>query len=373
MAEPGDTRDRDRTVALRDRWRRMSGTALVLLPVCFLFLYGLVWHVLIRHRLGFDDRLFISVGQGVLSHGYPFETIHAASGVPFYDHTPLFAYLLTLPAALADPFGLEVAVTAGQAMSAVFGLATVILAFLVCRDVRGTVSGVVAAVLIATNPFFLKLSWVMHMEVPMAFFLVLGMYFLVHRRLLWAGLAIAAAVMLKEHALGFWLVAGGYVLVRHGWRAALPVTLPTVVALAAWGIAAYLIDEHQFRKVLNRWLISAGGENPINPRFQVPVRRWILTIARDTVGPPLAGITIVAMAAALARRTRVPVIAVVPIAYSALAIVASFAIHLKEERWLIGVIPMAALATGLLVDWGAVARGLARRDVRRSERGALRS
>ena len=44
-----------------------------------------------------------------------------------------------------------------------------------CRDLRGTVSGVVAAVLVATNPYFVGLSWVMHMEVPMAFFIVLGL------------------------------------------------------------------------------------------------------------------------------------------------------------------------------------------------------
>ena len=355
-------------------WSRVPATALALLPVCFLFLYGIAWYVLIRHRLSFDDRLFLSVGHGVLGHGYPIETIHDPGGVPFYDHTPLFSYFVALPAALESLFGPELAVTVGRAMSALFGLGTVIVAFLVCRDVRGTVSGVVAAALVAINPFFLHLSWVMHMEVPMAFFIVLGLYLLVHERLLWAGLAIAAAVMLKEHALGFWLVAGGYVLVRRGWRAALPVALPSAIAFAAWGLVAYLIDQRQFRFVLDRWLDSAGGQSAANPRFHVPLRQWILAVGRETVGPALGGMTLLAMATALVRRTRVPAVAIVPLAYSALAIAASFMFSLKEDRWLIAVIPMAAVAVGLLVDWGAAAGWLARRDAREDDPGvALRA
>ena len=117
------------------------------------------------------------------------------------------------------------------------------------------------------------------MEVPMAFFLVLGLYLLVHRRMLWAGLAIAVAVMLKEHALGFWLVAGVYVLLLHGWRAALKVAVPSVVAFVAWGIVANQISHHQLEVVLNRWLNSAGGESTVNRQFHVRLRAWIRTIA----------------------------------------------------------------------------------------------
>ena len=43
----------------------------------------------------------------------------------------------------------------------------------------------------------------------------------------------------------------------------------------------------------------------------------------------------------------------VPIAYAIIAIAASFAIRLKEPRFLIAVIPMSAVAIALLVDWDA--------------------
>ena len=356
--DPGTTRGTG-----RDRWARIPPTAIVLIPVCILFLFGLAWR-LPEHKALFDDRLFISVGHGVLSHGYPFETFHTPAGLPFFDHTPLFSYFLTVPAIVDSLFGFEAGVLTGRAISAVFGLATVILTYYVCRDVRGTVSGVVAAVLLATNAYFVRLSWIMHMEVPMAFFLVLGLYLLVHRRMLWAGVAIAVAVMLKEHALGFWLVAGVYVLLLHGWRAALKVAVPSVVAFVAWGIVANQISHHQLEVVLNRWLNSAGGESTVNRRFHVRLRAWIRTIAATIVGLPLGGMTLVAMGVALVRRRPVPAIAAVPLAYAALAIGSSFLIHLKEERWLTAVVPMLAIAVGMLVDWGAVARWLTLRDVR---------
>ena len=346
----------------RDRWEGVSTTVVILLPICALLLLGSPY--LFRGYQGLDDRLFISAADGVLTHGYPFETIHYATGLPFFDHTPLFPYLLFGPALVDNVFGLHAAVILGRLITALFGLGTVVLAYLVCRDVRSPVSGVVAAVLVASNPYFVRLSWVMHMEVPMAFFLVLALYCLVHERMLLGGIAIATAVMLKEHALGFWLVAGAYVLLWRGWRSALRVVLPSIVAFGGWLLAAYAIDRHQFGVVVDRWANSVGGKptgvDIRNPRFSVTWPHWALTVARDVVGLPLGGITLVTMAVALARRAPVPAIVAVPLAYSAITIASSFLIHLKEPRWLIAVIPMTATAVGILVDWGAVAGWLSR-------------
>ena len=364
-ARPRDRRRNALARTLRHASTRIPRTAMILLPVCFLYLFGIAWQVVATHYGGggFDNQIFISVGQGTLSHGYPFETFRDASGRPFFDHTPLFAYFLLLPGAIADAFGLPWGVVAGRVISAGFGLATVLLAFVVGRDVRGTVSGFVAALLVATNLYFVSLSWVMHMEVPMAFCMVLALYFLVHERMLTAGIAIAASVMLKEHALGFWLVASAYVVVWRGWRAALRVALPSAVALAIWGIAAYQIDHRELAGVLRRWQISIGGQNPVNPRFQITLRDWLITVGRDIIGPQLGGLTIVALAVAMVRGHPAPRIVVIPLAYTALAVAASFLLHLKEDRWLTGVIPMAALAVAMLVDWAAVVRWLGLGDL----------
>ena len=344
--------------SLRAWLARLPPTVLILIPICSLLLLGAP--NLLRSVDSFDNRILISAAHGVLTHGYPFETVHTDAGRAFYDHTPLYIYVLTLPAVIDDLLGLSAAVATARLISAAFGVATVVVVYLVCRDVRGPVSGVVAATLVAGNVLFERLSWVIRMEMPMAFCLVLALYLMVRERWLWAGLAIAVAVMFKEHALGFWLVATGYGLLRHGWRPAVLIGLPSVVALAGWAAVAYAIDPRQFEFVLDRWLRSAGGDIPGNERMTLTWQAWTLVVMRDAIGSLLGGISVIAAALALVRRAPVPAIVAVPIAYAVLATAASYLIHLKEERWLIAVIPMAAIAVGLLVDWGALARWVTR-------------
>jgi 4-amino-4-deoxy-L-arabinose transferase-like glycosyltransferase len=368
---PQDRETAPRGFTRAGSWLLARPDILVLLPLCGLFLYGIARQAIARQALTFDDTLFINIGHGVLTHGYPFETVHTPDGLPFYDHTPLFSYFLVPPAMIDSAFGLDTAVVSGRLMSAAFGLATLVLAYYACRDVRGMTAGVVAGLLIATNPYFLQLSWIMHMEAPMAFFMVLGLYLVLHHRSWQAGLAIAVAVMLKEQALAFWLVAGIYVLLVRGWREMLKVAVPSAVALLAWGIAAYLISESQFRVVLNRWLSSAGsGANLPDPRYHIRWRRWLEIVTFRTIGAPFGAAVVLAIYA-LVRRRPTPGIAFVPFAYAVVAIVASFLIRLKVESWLLAVIPMCAIAVGMLVDWRAIGAWLTRVDGGRQADGSL--
>ena len=57
----------------------------------------------------------------------------------------------------------------------------------------------------------------------------------------------------------------------------------------------------------------------------------------------------------MVRRATIPPIAIVPIAYVVLAIASSYVIKLKEPRYLIAVVPMAALIVALIVDWTRLA------------------
>jgi 4-amino-4-deoxy-L-arabinose transferase-like glycosyltransferase len=325
---------------------------------CLLFLYGLAWEIAAPRRTSYDEHLFLRVAHGVLGTGAPM----LGPGSYFFDHTPLYTYLIAPVVALADLVGGH-EVLLGRGVSAVFGLGTVILVFLTARAVRGTLAGVIAAVLVAANPYFVQFSWTIHMEVPMCFFMVLAVYLIVRRRFLRAGLAIAVAVLLKEIALGLWLVLALYVLAVAGWRKAVAVGLPNVVGFAAWVAIAWSLDATHAREVMvGRWLNSVGGKSSWDKRFSIPLRVWIETITRTVVGPllgvALAGSSIVAVV----RRRQVPPITWPLLAYCAIAIGVTFAIHLKEDRWLTGVIPIGALAVGIVVDWHAVADALRRMD-----------
>jgi hypothetical protein len=83
---------------------------------------------------------------------------------------------------------------------------------------------------------------------------------------------------------------------------------------------------------------------------------WLKTIADDIVGPVVLMGLAAAAALAAERRQRLVAIAWIPLAYVLLAVGSSFVIRLKEPRYLIAVVPMAALLVGLLVDWGRVFR-----------------
>jgi hypothetical protein len=208
--------------------------------------------------------------------------------------------------------------------------------------------------LVALNPFFATYSWFIRMEVPLCFFLVLGLYLLIHERFLLAGMAIAVAVMLKEIALAFWLVAMVYVFFRRGIRAAASAGVPTVVALVAWLAYAAWIGEGQLRYTIDRWFGSTVGADIADRRLHIGLYTWAQTVVGQVIGPVLIFAGGAAAGLAVVWRRPIPPIVIVPIAYALIAIIASFLIRLKEPRFLIAVIPMSALAIALLIEWDDV-------------------
>lgn len=334
------------------RRRSILQALAILIPIA-VFLALELYQIRLHRPADYDEHIFQDVGAAILRTGMPIRSYGIAQPAPFFDHTPLYVYFVAVLTSLGQD-----TLTLGRIASLACGLGTVVLVFLVARDVRGTASGFVAAMLVAANPFFAELSWFLRMEVPLCFFLALALYALLHERFFAAGLAIAVAVMLKEIALAFWLVAAAFVLVRHGWQRALTVGLPSVVAFVAWLAYAWMLSAGQFAGTMNRWFNSASGDVQVNdPRFRVARLAWLKTIADEIVGPLLLMGLAAAGAIAVERRKRLVPVAWIPLAYVLLAVASSFVIRLKEPRYLIAVIPMAALLVGLLVDWGGVFRG----------------
>jgi len=334
------------------RRRSILQVLAILIPIG-IFLALELYQIRLHRPADYDEHIFLDVGASILRTGMPIRSYGIAQPAPFFDHTPLYVYFVAALTSLGQD-----TLTLGRVASLLCGLGTVVLVFLVARDVRGAASGFVAATLVAANPFFAELSWFLRMEVPLCFFLVLALYALVHERFFAAGLAIAVAVMLKEIGLAFWLVAVAFVLVRHGWRRALTVGLPSVVAFVSWLAYAWTLSASQFAGTMNRWFNSASGDVQVNdPRFRVARLAWLKTIADDIVGPLLLMGLAAGAAIAAERRQRLLPIAWIPLAYVLLAVASSFLIRLKEPRYLIAVIPMTGLLVGLLVDWGGVFRG----------------
>src|SRR4051794_16523540 len=194
---------------------RRSEVAGLLVPVLVL-LAGAALRIASRPKRDFDERIFLSVGNNIVTTGLPVDS-YGLPGHPylFFDHTPLYVYFVAALTALGGP-----TVLLARGSSLVFAILTVVLVYVIGWRVRGPVAGFVGAILVAATPFFVTYAWFVRMEVPLSCFLVLALLLLHVERFLLTGLAIAVAVMLKEIALAFWLVAVVYVFVRRGLRAA---------------------------------------------------------------------------------------------------------------------------------------------------------
>jgi 4-amino-4-deoxy-L-arabinose transferase-like glycosyltransferase len=333
---------------------RRAAIAALIPVVTFLAFTAL--RVASQPKLNFDEHIFLDVGRHILDTGLPLRA-YAQPGDPrlFFDHTPLYPYFVALLTAVGGPTAFII-----RSTTLLLGLLTILLVFRIGLEVRGLGSALVGSMLLAVSPFFVMFSWFVRMEVPMCFFLVLALYLMIHERLFLAGLAIATAVMLKEIALAFWLVAGAYILVRRGVRAAVILALPSVVAFGAWLVYANDIGHARLLATMGRWLGSATGEKTRDPRIHVGLRTWVNDIIGVVIGPVLffaAGAT----GAFLATwHRRVPPIVLVPTAYVVLAVASSFVIRLKEPRYLIAIVPMIALSIALLVDWDEVCAAMRR-------------
>ena len=324
-------------------------TVLVALVPTAAFIAMTMIRIVRQPRLDFNETMFLDVGRQIVATGLPYRTFALPSPALFFDHTPLYVYFVAAVTALGGPTAVLL-----RSTTWVLGLLTVLLVFRIALDGRGLGSAFVAAMLVALNPFFAKYSWFVRMEVPFCFFLVLALYLLMTHRWLLSGLAIAVAVMLKEVALAFWLVAVLYAAWRGGARAAVRVAIPAPVAFVVWLAYAASIGYDQLIATMDRWFGSAVGMDISDHRLRIGPLRWARTVLADMVGPLLIFASGACAALALTMRRPIPRLTIVPIAYVAIAVAASFAIKLKEPRFLIAIIPMTAIAIGLLVDWTAV-------------------
>jgi len=330
--------------AAPERGRTPIWLAAIVPVVSLLILTGV--RIARQPKLNFDENIFLDVGRHIVDTGLPWRTWAFPEPRLFFDHTPLYVYFVAAVTALGGP-----TVILLRSATLLFGCLTVLLVFRIGLELRGVGAALVGSMLVALNPFFATYSWFIRMEVPLCFFVVLALYLLIHERWLLSGVAIAIAVMLKEIAFAFWLVALVYAVWRGRWRAGAAVGIPALLAFAVWVGYAASIGYGQLVATMSRWFGSAAGTDLPDKRLRVGPLAWAKSIVGVVIGPLMIFAAGAAAALAATMRSRTPPIVAVPIAYVVIAVAASFVIRLKEPRFLIAVIPMSAVAIALLVDW----------------------
>lgn len=339
-----------------------------LVAVCLLFLLIQIVLIASVEIAEYDEAVFLDVARNIVRSGQPLRSI-GSSGEPYFVHTPLYPYLLAgFMALLGDNLLLLRLVTV------VFGLGVVILTYLIVRLSQGVVAATAAAAIVALNSFFAVHSFFITMEVPMAFFLLAAAYLLFRDAseareayLVSAGLAIAVAVLLKEIALIFAVVAVFYALLGgSNWRQRLArafwISLPSLLGLTAWAMWAYQLAPEQYLAAVNRWWNAAAGVG-WDSRLGVSLTAWLGTVGGEIFSWSLVLLLVVGGISAFMTGRQLPQGSMLIIAYLVVAVVISMLVSLKEPRHLMALIPAAAIAVGILVDWDSLLASVKRNRI----------
>ena len=332
--------------------------ALVTLVICaFLFFQAvLIYRV---RTTDYDEAIFLDVARNIQRVGLPLRSI-GQEGRLYFDHTPLYPYLVTASVALLGDTPILT-----RLVTTLLGGGSIVLAYLAVRQQQTAVAGFIAAFLMALNTFIAIYAYFLTMEVPMMFFILLAIYWLAKdeitsswRHWLGVGLAGAAAVLLKELALIFLAAVIIYAfIIGQTWQErvqrALLISLPSIVGLGIWSYWGFSLNAVQFQNSIMRWVASAsGGGRSLDDRTQILLLSWLQQLSGNLLSWGMTLLFFISITAYLIWfRRKLPRIITLLFLYIGLAFGASLLISLKELRHVIVLIPFVSMSIAYLIDW----------------------
>lgn len=321
-------------------------------------IYLVFQFILIRlvHIAQYDESIYLDVARNIRRIGLPLRS-YGAEGFLLLDQTPLYPYLV---AGLGFLVGENLMLF--RLTTVLAGICSILLAYLIGQRARGPISGTVAAFLLAVNPFFILYSYFVRMELFMCLFLLLATHWLLHweqtERLVYlkgAGVAVATAVLFKVVAVFYCATAVFYLFVHApGWKQRLNRVLwmgvPTALGLILW-LSMALLEPARLQLRLARWFGAIGGDSPIiDPRLGIAAWPWLQAVGGNVLGWATVALFFVALIRFMFDRQRKRIVWLL-LLYISVVLGASLVMQLKEQRHVIGLIPMAAVAIALMIDW----------------------
>jgi 4-amino-4-deoxy-L-arabinose transferase-like glycosyltransferase len=309
----------------------------------------------------YDESIYLDVARNIRRTGLPLRSF-GADGFLLLDQTPLYPYLL---GGLSFIVGDNVLLL--RLATVMAGVGSILAAYSVGRQSSGLAAGLAAALLLAVNPFFILYSFFIRMEIFLCFFLLLATYLTLRWEqteraafLHWAGVAVAVATLFKVVAV-FYCAAGAlYLLWRgDGWRQkisrALRLAIPTGIGLILW-LSMTVLEPDRLQLRLARWFGAIGGSSPIvDPRMGVAAWPWLRSLGEDVIGWGTVVLFVVSLLIFLfSKKRQSHSIVWLSLLYLSITLVTSLVMQLKEQRHVIGLIPMTAVAIALMVDWDSL-------------------
>ena len=310
----------------------------------------------------YDEAVFLDVARNIRRVGLPLRSI-GPDGVLYFIHTPLYLYLVTGSVTLLGNNPLLV-----RLVNTLLGGASIVLTYLTVRQRQTAVSSFVAASLLALNTFVAIYAYFLTMEVPMMFCILLAVYWLAKDEVrpswcywLGAGIAGAAAVLLKELALIFVAAIANYALVtgrtwQDRFRHLLLVALPTMTGMGYWLYWGFNLNVPQFRNSLMNWVnLASGVGQSADGRTAVSSSLWLQQLGGDLLSWGLTLLFIISIIIYLLYfRRKLPKIIILLFLYVGFAFGASLLISLKELRHVIALVPFVSILIAYLIDWQSI-------------------
>jgi len=239
----------------------------------------LTWIFWYRPRPVSDFIWYSAVGRSIANgSGFAYAGTPTATRPPGYPLLLSFANILSGNSLLAD-----------RILTTVFGVGTIVLAYLIARTLfRSEITARITVLLLVFFPNQIAYGGLTASELPFSFFILLGAWALLsNKRSIWitlgAGAAFGAALLIRPVALVLPFVVVLVLLRREGWKALLRNLVVTYVVIGLM-LTPWLVRNHT---AFGRYAYSAeGGEALLEGTFpHIPKGRDVVARSHKLVPP----------------------------------------------------------------------------------------
>lgn len=142
--------------------------------LCFIVLVGLVIRAMFigKESLWPDEALYMYISKSLLSNPFAIQNL---SGDPFFQNPPLFMYMLSFLFKIVGVVSTQIA----RSFNTILGSVTILLTYLIGKNLYGRSVGIISAALLSLNPLHWWISARILLDIPLTFFIYLSLLMMI--------------------------------------------------------------------------------------------------------------------------------------------------------------------------------------------------
>lgn len=326
----------------------------------FLFLLPLFVSVQIAE---YDESIYLNVARSISETGIANRPL--GDGILYAEHTSLYQHLIGLQHRFIGD-----QIFWFRLLTSLCGVVVLWLVWSIVEQKVGLHGALVASLITAVNPFFLRYAYFIREEVWLCLFILLAVRSLLkdqqtpneQRHIYLFSLWSMLAFLTKELSLIFSAIAIIYLFLtgKNGrdrlFRAVLP-TCAILIGFALWSLWIFAIDPLRFRSIYARWFDSIVGGSGGSALNFPEAAAWLRLISTTLLSPTLVLLLCLGLGTLLYRSIRerkFDRFSWFVTLYPFIAVTVSLMISLKRDRHIMPIIFFTAIAIGITIDWDSV-------------------